>query len=64
MVFDRLAKFKYQFKHKKCKLFSKKAEIHRYTVLNTGVGFVLAKVDVIKYWPQPICMKDIQALLG
>ena len=40
MVFDRLAKFKYHVKYKKCKLFSKKVEFLGHTILAAGVGIV------------------------
>ena len=40
MVFDRLAKFKYYVKCKKCELFPKKVEFLRYTVSTAGVGTV------------------------
>ena len=64
MVFDRLAQFKYHIKRKKCELFSKKDEFLGQTVSAAGVGIVQVKVDAIKQWPQPICIKDIQAFLG
>ena len=40
MVFDRLVKFKYHVKHKKCELFSKKLELFGHTASAAGVGFV------------------------
>ena len=48
MVLDRLAKFKYHVKCKKCELFSKKVEFIDHTAWATGVGVVLIKVDAIK----------------
>ena len=40
MVFNRLAKFKYHVKYKKCKLFSEKVEFLGQTVLAAGIGIV------------------------
>ena len=40
VVFDRLAKFKYSAKGKKCELFSKKVEFLGHTVSAAGVGIV------------------------
>ena len=40
MVFDRLAQFKYDVKHKKHELFSKKVEFLGHTVSAAGVGIV------------------------
>ena len=40
MVFDRLAKFKYYVKHKKCELFPKKPEFLGHTISAAGVGVV------------------------
>ena len=40
MVFDRLAKFKYHVKRKKCELFSEKVEFLGHTVSAEGVGVV------------------------
>ena len=40
MVFNRLAKFKYHVKHKKCELFSKKVEFLGHTISAAGVGIV------------------------
>ena len=37
-VVDRLAKFKYHVRHKKCELFSKKVEFLGHTVSAAGVG--------------------------
>ena len=59
MVFDRLNQFKYHVKHKKCELFSEKAEFLSHTVLAVGISFIETKVDAIKQWPQPICLKDV-----
>ena len=64
MVFDRLTQFKYHVKCKKGELFSEKVEFLGHTVLAAGVGIVQAKVDAINQWPQPICIKDVQAFLG
>ena len=64
MVFDRLTQFKYHAKCKQCELFSEKVEFLGHTVLAAGVGVVSAKVDAIKKWPQPICIKDVQVFLG
>ena len=64
MVFDRLAQSKYHIKQKKCELFSEKVEFFGHNVSAAGVGVVQAKVDAIKQWPQPICIKDVQAFLG
>ena len=59
MVFNKLAKFKYHVKCKKCKLFSKKVEFLGYTVSAAGVGIVSAKFDAIKQWPQPANIEDV-----
>ena len=40
MVFDRLAKFKYHVKHKKCELFSKKLEFLGHTLSAAGGSIV------------------------
>ena len=40
MVFDRLAQFKYNVKHKKCELFSEKVEFLGHTVSTAGIGAV------------------------
>ena len=48
MVIDRLNKFKYHVKCKKCELFSKKIVFFGHTVSANGVGVVQAKVDAIK----------------
>ena len=40
MILDRLAKFNYHFKCKKCKLFSKKVEFLGHTGLAAGVGAI------------------------
>ena len=40
MVLDRLTKFKYYIKCKKCKLFSKKVEFLSHTVSAASVGIV------------------------
>ena len=40
MVFDKLTKFKYQVKYKKCELFFKKVEFLGHTVSVSGVGVV------------------------
>ena len=64
MVFDRLAQFKYHVKRKKCEMFSEKVEFFGHIVSAASVGVVEAKVDVIKQWPQPTYIKDIQAFLG
>ena len=64
MVFDKLAQSKYHVKRKKCELFSEKFEFLGHTVSAAGVGVVQAKVDAIKQWPQPTCIKDVQAFLG
>ena len=58
MVFDQLAKLK------KCKVFSKKVEFLGHTVLADVVGNFQAKVDAIKQWSQPICIKDLYTFLG
>ena len=44
--------------------FLEKVEFLGHTVSAAGVGVVQAKVDAIKQWPQPICIKDVQAFLG
>ena len=64
MVFDKLAQSKYHVKCKKCELFSEKVEFLGRTVSAAGVGIVQAQVDAIKQWPQPTCIKDVQAFLG
>ena len=48
MTFDRVAKFKYYVKCKKCELFSKKFEFLGHTILAAGVGIVLKKANSIK----------------
>ena len=40
MVFDRLSKFKYHVKLKKCEILSKKVDFLGYTVPVAGVGIV------------------------
>ena len=63
MVFDRLAQYQYHVKCKKCEKFSDKVEFLGHTVLASSVGVVQAKVVTIKQWPQPTCIKDVQAFL-
>ena len=64
MVFEKFAQFEYHVKHKKYKLFSEKVEFFGHTILAAGVGVVQAKVSAIRQWPQPMCIKDVQAFLG
>ena len=63
MVFDSLTKFKYHAKHKKCKLFSKKAEFLGHTISAAGVVLFRPRLMLSNNIPQPICIKDIQAFL-
>ena len=64
MVFDRLAKFKYHVKYKKCELFYNKVDFRGHTTSAAGVGGFYAKANTVKQWPQPTFIKDIQAFLG
>ena len=51
-------------KCKKCELFSKKVEFLGHIFSAASIGILSAKVDAIKQWPQPTCIKDMQAFLG
>ena len=62
-VFYGLGKFKYHVKCKKNELFSKKVEFLGHIASAANIAIVLTKVDAIKQWPQPTCIKDIEALL-
>ena len=64
MVFDKLAKFRYHVKCKKCQVFSKKVEFLGHTILASGIGVIQAKVEAINKQPQPVCIKNVQAFLG
>ena len=48
MVFDRLTKFKYHVKRKKCELFLEKVEFLGHNILAALVGIVQAKVGAIE----------------
>ena len=64
MVFDILQKNNFKLKEKKCSLFLKSVEFLGYTVTPDGLQVEQGKIDVVKYWPQPTSVNEVQQFLG
>ena len=63
-VFDRLRSAKLKLKPNKCTLFRKSVSFLGHLVSENGVQTDPAKVDKVKNWSPPNCVKEVRAFLG
>ena len=64
MVFQRLRKAYLKLKPKKCALFQRKVLYLGHVVSSAGISTDPEKVQVIREWPTPRCLKEVQSFLG
>ena len=59
VVFAQLNAKGWHIKQKKCALFLPAVEFLGHVVSTDGVKVVESKVDAIKQWPEPGCIRDV-----
>ena len=64
MVFQRLRKANIKLQPKKCALFQRKVLYLGQVVSAAGISNDPEKVQVVREWPTPRCLKEVQSFLG
>ena len=64
LVFDRLKRFNLKIKPKKCQFFSTSVLFLGHVLLAEGISANPEKVDIVKTWPVPKNIKEVQSFLG
>ena len=64
MVFQRLKSANLKLNPKKCALFQKEVQYLGHIVSAEGVAPDPAKIEAVKTWPRPSCVKDVKGFLG
>ena len=63
-VFQRLKSANLKLNPKKCALFPKEVKHLGHIANATGVAPNSAKIEAVKTWPRPLCVKDVKGFLG
>ena len=63
-VLDRLRKVGLKVKPSKCVLFQKQIHFLGHQVSQFGVEPLPEKIEIIKNWPRPHCLRDVRAFFG
>ena len=64
LVFQRLRMANLKLKPKKCALFQRKVLYLGHIVSEDGISTDPEKVQVIREWPTPRCLREVQSFLG
>ena len=63
-IFHRLKQAKLKLKPKKCKLLQTKVKYLGHVVSKDGVETDPEKIEAVKEWPRPVCVKDVRSFIG
>lgn len=63
-VFNRIREFELYLKPKKCEFFKTSIEFLGYIIKDGAIAMAPNKLESIRTWPQPNCVKEIQRFLG
>ena len=63
-VFSRLKQAGLKLKPSKCELLQKQVKYLGHIVSEKGIATDPEKIKIVKQWPIPTCIKELQAILG
>lgn len=63
-VFNRIRSFSLYLKPKKCEFFKSSIEFLGYIIKDGQIAMAQDKLECIRTWPKPTCIKEIQRFLG